>query len=204
MVASESEYRSVRLSNSRAPGSSARYDMGGLAAPRTKCLNLPRAMQRIWGVRFCVVKQWCPFGAVTWANRLKVNAALFTGVGAVRMSVMDLEVVVSEFASAVVAQQKAIEEGDARASNRAAKRYVRSFSILVSHGDRGRSLLKALFDHEEPYVRVMAASYLLRYAEQDSLRILEAEANAAGMVGFGAQQALARWRDGTWALDLDV
>lgn len=50
-------------------------------------------------------------------------------------------------------------------------------------------------------VRVMAAAHLLRYRTAEARAVLEEAAKGTGLVPFGAQQALKRWEEGTWALD---
>jgi hypothetical protein len=114
---------------------------------------------------------------------------------------MTIESLVKEFGDCVAAQSICIEQGDADTGNEYAKRYINAFKKLRSFGDAGRDALTKLLDDSRADVRVMAASFLLRHAEEKAKAVLSAEAEGPGLVAFGAQQALERWKDGTWALD---
>ncbi|MDD9943821.1 MAG: hypothetical protein OXU20_22460 [Myxococcales bacterium] len=114
---------------------------------------------------------------------------------------MTVDQLVREFGDCVSAQSKCIERGDANAGNDYAQRYIKAFEKLRSHGDAGRDALAILMDDTRPDVRVMSASFLLRYSEEKAKAVLQQEASKSGLIAFGAQQALERWQDGTWALD---
>lgn len=108
---------------------------------------------------------------------------------------------VQEFADSVAAQTDAIWRGDSKTGNKYAKRYIRAFEELKKLGDEGRDALLPLFLHSRKDVRVSAAAFLLRHRTAEALAVLEAEARGEGLVSFEAEQALQRWRDGTWSLD---
>lgn len=100
---------------------------------------------------------------------------------------MKLEELVEEFAQHVAAQTDAIGRCDAKTGNRHAKKYGATFEKIRAHGDAGRDALAALFNHPRMDVRVL----------------LEEAAKGEGFVPFKAGQALKRWEEGTWALDLE-
>lgn len=108
---------------------------------------------------------------------------------------------IEEFANCVAMQAQWMAQGDATRGNVFAKRYVDAFDQLRQLGDHGREALAVLLDDARIEVRVMAAAYLLRHSGNRARAVLEAASRTSGLVGFGAQQALARWEDGTWALD---
>jgi len=110
---------------------------------------------------------------------------------------------VKRFADAVALQTFAIWHGDARTGNRHARRRIAAFERLRERGDEGRDALMVLLQHERPDVRVKAAVYLLRHCTEKSLEVLRAAAAGESMVAFMAQQAIKRWEEGTWALDLE-
>ena len=112
-----------------------------------------------------------------------------------------LDQLVKEFGDCVSAQSKHIEQGDADTGNTYTQRYLSAFQKLRSHGDAGREALCALLEDKRTDVRVMAASFLLRYSEEKAKAVLAAACSGTGLIAFGAQQALGRWEDGTWALD---
>jgi Domain of unknown function (DUF2019) len=114
---------------------------------------------------------------------------------------MTTNALVREFADCVVWQSRAVAKGDARTGNKYAKRYITAFNELRASGDEGRNALAALLSDERAEVRVMAAAFLLRHCGQKAIAVLESEAKGTGPTAFGAAQALARWKDGTWALD---
>ena len=115
---------------------------------------------------------------------------------------MKLEELVEQFAENVAAQTDAIWKGDAKTGNKHAKRYGAAFDKLRAHGDAGRDALAVLLKHSRMDVRVTAAACLLRHRTEAAKAVLEEAAKGDGMVPFEAQQALKRWEEGSWALDL--
>jgi hypothetical protein len=115
---------------------------------------------------------------------------------------MELEKLVEEFARHVEAGTDAVWRGDSKAGSTHAGRYIAAFKKLRAQGDAGRDALAVLLQHPRMDVRVTAAACLLRYRTRDAKAVLEEAARGEGMVSFEAQQALQRWEDGTWALDL--
>ncbi|MFY0530312.1 DUF2019 domain-containing protein [Archangium gephyra] len=116
--------------------------------------------------------------------------------------VKSLEKLVEEFAYHVQAQNEEIFKGDARTGNKHAKKALAAFMQLRSHGDVGRDALTVLFSHPRMDVRVMAAVFLLRHRTAEAKAVLKEAAKGQGLVPFGASEALKRWEEGTWALDL--
>ncbi|RYZ43041.1 MAG: DUF2019 domain-containing protein [Myxococcaceae bacterium] len=116
---------------------------------------------------------------------------------------MTIEELVHQFAENVAAQTDAIWRGDATAGNKHARKYISAFDRLRSQGDAGRQALTVLFEHPRMDVRVMVAAYLLRYRTKDAMAVLEEAAKGEGFVPFKASQALKRWEEGNWALDLE-
>lgn len=113
-----------------------------------------------------------------------------------------LEKLVEEFAVNTAAQTDAIfTRGGAKLANKHAKRVNAAFNKLCKYGDAGRDALTRLFQHPRPDVRVMAAAFLLRHRTAEAKAVLSEIAKGEGLVSFKAQQALARWEDGTWQLD---
>ena len=118
------------------------------------------------------------------------------------MTKPELEEIVMHFARDVIAQTAAIRRGDSKTGNKHAKRYIEGFRRLRDAGDIGREALAELFRHERPEVRAMAATFLLRYRTDEAKAVLTAVAETGeGLEAFGAEQALKRWEEGTWALD---
>jgi hypothetical protein len=106
---------------------------------------------------------------------------------------------VDGFAKHCLAQREALNRDDIAVANRHHDRSTAAWHALIDeYGDAGRDGLATLFRHPSTEVRVSAAVYLLRYKTKEATRVLE-EAKVAGH--FGAEQALERWREGTWQLD---
>jgi hypothetical protein len=116
--------------------------------------------------------------------------------------VKNLEELVEEFAYHVQAQTEQIVGGSAKIGNKHAKKAIAAFQQLRSHGDAGRDALAALFSHPRMDVRTTAAAFLLRHRTAEAKAVLEEAAKGQGLVPFGASEALKRWEEGTWALDL--
>lgn len=114
---------------------------------------------------------------------------------------MNMTELVREFADCVANQSGAIAKGDPDKGNQYARRYVAAFEQLRAVGDKGRDALIPLLADGRPDVRVMAAAFLLRHCTEKATNVLEAESEGAGLIAFGAAQALERWREGSWALD---
>lgn len=108
---------------------------------------------------------------------------------------------VEKFACAVECQGKCIAVGNYALGNAEAKKYVAAFKNLTQYGDVGRSRLEQLFTHPSADVRVMSASFLLRFSGDKAKIVLKRESKSKGMAAFSAQEALRRWADGSWELD---
>ncbi len=116
---------------------------------------------------------------------------------------MSLEKLVEEFARSSAAQTDALWQGDARAGNRHARRYIAAYKELRAQGEAGRDALATLLTHPRMDVRVRAALYLLSDRPAEAGPVLEEAAKSEGMVPFEAAQALKSWREGTWSLEVD-
>ena len=105
-----------------------------------------------------------------------------------------IDELVEEFASRVIAQSDAIEEGEP--GNEYADQYLEAFDQLrTRYGDEGREALSTLFDHEDANVRGRAAAFLLRYCTDRAKAVLEREAKNTGMAAFCADECLRRWAE---------
>lgn len=111
------------------------------------------------------------------------------------------EELVNVFARAAALHSQALLAGDHRIANREARIVSKTFRQLTEMGDEGRQALTLLFTHANDDVASLAAAYLLRYATDEAVQVLERIARKKGLVGFQAQQALERWREGDWHLD---
>lgn len=112
-----------------------------------------------------------------------------------------IENLVREFAENVAAQTDAIGRGDSKSGNKHAKRAIKAFQQLRGYGNEGRDALVPLMHHGRNDVRGHAAAFLLRHRFEEASQVLRALASGVGLAAFEAQETLARWEEGTWALD---
>ena len=117
-------------------------------------------------------------------------------------SEVSLGELVEAFAHHTAAQTDAIFRGDAKTGNKHANKRIAAFKKLRAHGDAGRDALTVLFKHPRMDVRAMAAAYLLRYQTMEAKAVLVDISKGEGLAAFGASEALKRWEEGVWALDL--
>ena len=113
-----------------------------------------------------------------------------------------LTALANKFAASVLQQASCIKRGDATEGNKHAKSYIKAFRDITKFGNAGREALIPLLKHDDTNVRVMAAAFLLRYATNEALSVLEAAKSGGGLAGLGAAQTLKNWSDGSWALDI--
>jgi hypothetical protein len=114
---------------------------------------------------------------------------------------IDLDKLARQFAEHVIAQNSAIRRGDARMGNRHAKGQLKCAHQLMRVGEEGTKELASLFNHQDPGVREMAAVFLLKRRTGEALALLSELSKLPGLVGFGAEQAIERWNEGTWDLE---
>ena len=108
---------------------------------------------------------------------------------------------VSVFRENVIAQTDRIwNEG--RSGNAFAGKRTRAFHRLRDqYGDAGRDAFAILMTDLRPDVRVMAATYMLRYKHKEAMKVLREAASRESLVGFEAGEAIKRWNEGVWSID---
>jgi hypothetical protein len=116
--------------------------------------------------------------------------------------VLDVEKFVREFETSVAGQIDAIMRGDRKLAQRFAHRCIRSFEKLLEQGDVGRNALAELFNNNRPDVRATAATFLLKFKTDEAIMVLEEVSRGEGFIPFQAKEALKRWEEGSWSLDL--
>lgn len=113
----------------------------------------------------------------------------------------DYKKLVEQFAEAAEKSFEAMMKGDSKENNKWVKRQVKAFHQIIEIGDIARDELLTLLNHENPRVASSAAAFSLKYDTERSIATLEKIAREPGMIGFGAQQALRRWEEGSWQLE---
>lgn len=113
----------------------------------------------------------------------------------------DMKKLVQQFAESVIGQDRAIMDGDSKLGNRYAEKYIACFRKLSPFGDEGKEALSTLFHHENPGVRSMAATFLLKFKTDEALSVLREVASGKGLIAFEASESIKRWEEGVWNLE---
>jgi hypothetical protein len=106
----------------------------------------------------------------------------------------------ARFADAVTAQDRCIDQGDARSGNRFADLYIAAARKLLTGGHESLEEFSGLLIHPSDSVRVMAAAFLLRERTELAVAALRPIAKKPGIVALGAQETLKRYERG----ELDI
>jgi hypothetical protein len=88
---------------------------------------------------------------------------------------------------------------DPKSANRHYRKFTKALRRLALLGDHGFVALGSLLNHENTAVRVTAASYLINYSTEDSIRVLtEAKKAKNRAVSMLAIVTLKRWEMGSY------
>lgn len=117
------------------------------------------------------------------------------------MTASDITRLVDEFADSVIKHQEAILAGDGKATKKQGERTIRIWRKIKNLGEEAKEQMTMLFKHPDQLVRVAAAGALLNYKHQEAMTVLKEEVKAGGFAGFCAEQQIAGWEKGTWALE---
>ena len=85
----------------------------------------------------------------------------------------EIDTLANRFVTAVIAAREANGVGDIPAHNRWMRRADRAARKLIERGEKGKDALEALLGHEEPSVRLGAASFVLKWAPSRAIPVLE-------------------------------
>lgn len=108
-----------------------------------------------------------------------------------------LEELLECYAAAAVKHDRATEEADYRAANKAHDEIVRVHRELSSRGEVALHSLSSLLSRAEPPVRHWAAAHLLLLEPAQAEPVLVALSALPGAVGLGSGMVLKEWRKGT-------
>jgi hypothetical protein len=110
------------------------------------------------------------------------------------------ELLIEQFANAVVSQRQCVLDGDFKTGNQWAHSYVAAARELLDGGEESIEAFAALLLHSDEGVRCMAAAFLLKCRTTQSLVALTSVAKGAGLDALGARETLRRYERG----DLEV
>ena len=85
----------------------------------------------------------------------------------------EIDTLRNEFVTALIAAREAYGAGNVPAHNRWFRRSDRAAQKLIERGENGKGTLEALLGHAEPIVRLAAASYVLKWAPDRAIPVLE-------------------------------
>ncbi len=117
------------------------------------------------------------------------------------MTLHDVDEAVSAFVEATKLHYQATLAGNYKITNKYAQIIDEAFRKIVAMGVEARQALLANVDDDDNAVASMAAVYSLKFNPERALDALRRIADKPGLIGFGAQQAIQRWEEGTWQLE---
>src|SRR5688500_6072957 len=85
----------------------------------------------------------------------------------------EIDTLGQEFVTAMIAGRDAYGLRNVPAHNRWWRRADRTARKLIDRGENGKGAVEALLGHEEPIVRLGAASYVLKWAPDRAIPVLE-------------------------------
>jgi hypothetical protein len=109
---------------------------------------------------------------------------------------MTSEQLAGAFAEAVIAQNRCIEKGDARAGNGYARVYATAGHRLLADGEAAIEVFSTLLSDPSSAVRAAAAAFLLKSRTEQALAALRQIAQGKGIGALEAQMTLQRYERG--------
>ena len=108
----------------------------------------------------------------------------------------DIEKLIAKYARAAGAHGRGTVEGNSRLANRNYDKIIDALRELDQQSTDGRKVLRRLYFHQDPAVRVWAATHLIEMDTEGAVRVLREVAEHSGMIGFGAEMVLKEWEAG--------
>jgi hypothetical protein len=105
-----------------------------------------------------------------------------------------VDTLVSRYADAASAHQKASEQGDHKRANPQHDVVAAVYRELRRRGEA--EALLPLLGHDDLGVRAWAGAHALEFAPPQGERVLEEISAVDGLVGFDAKMTLQTWREG--------
>lgn len=108
----------------------------------------------------------------------------------------ELRDLVSGYAEEIRLFGQASEDLDPKASNRAHKRIQKVLQRILDHGEAGTEALVELMDHDNPWVRRLAAGECFQFSPKKAERVLKGIIGDGGRVSMGVEFRLLRLKEG--------
>jgi hypothetical protein len=113
-----------------------------------------------------------------------------------RMSEEPLPELLQAFRNAAARHYEATVSGDHEVANRNADVVEETFARIIGLGVAGREGLLSLLNDNDKAVVLKAATHSLKYEPTRCEKVIRQISKEAGVIGFIAQQALKRWKEG--------
>jgi hypothetical protein len=111
-------------------------------------------------------------------------------------TINDVEKIIENYVHSAYAYGNAMENGDYNTANTFFDKNKQAFERLIRFGSRGCRPLYRLLNHQNPHVRISAATHLLATYTEESLAVLEELADDPGFQGLTAKMVLADFKKG--------
>lgn len=110
-----------------------------------------------------------------------------------------IDTLIAEYILKADAWMAALEAADSRTANKASDRVQAVYRELIQRGEDARMKLLDLLEHNNPRVRLWAASHALRFHPKEGERVLNVLlAEPPGLIKATAAATLYAWRNGTY------
>jgi hypothetical protein len=119
------------------------------------------------------------------------------------MSDRNLDSLIDQFITASTSHYSASLVGNWRIVNKEVSKIKKIVDHIRSFGADGQNALLVQLENQNPSVAAMAAIYSLKYNTEKSITALQKITTEPGLLGFEAEQALLRWKEGEWNLESD-
>jgi hypothetical protein len=113
---------------------------------------------------------------------------------------MDIEEIINFYAESARQYGDLMDQGEFNQAIPYFDQNEKAFRILLRIGKHGAFALLNLLGHEDPHVRISAATHLINTYRQQALEVLEALATETGFQAFNAQVVLDDLKKGNIAI----
>jgi HEAT repeat protein len=107
-----------------------------------------------------------------------------------------IENILKQYVESACEHGVATESGEFEKANKNYKKNEKAFKKLLEFGKEGCEELTNLLNHQNPYVKLSAATHLLSTKNKESISILKKISKESGIVGFNAKMVLKEWKKG--------
>jgi len=107
-----------------------------------------------------------------------------------------IEVLINQYVESDSEHGNATEQGDYKKANSNYRKNEKIFQKLLQLGKKACEELAQLLNHDNPHVRVSAATHLLSAKKKEAVRTLKKLSKESGIVSLDAKMVLQEWKKG--------